>query len=304
MKFICDICNYSTNTHCNYKKHILTKKHSKKVNTCTEICRKCIGNVLEKCDSNKHFCEACLKTFNNAGNLSKHRKICSANTIWIEKLKDKNLEIKKIKKENQNKIDLLEREIETLKNVIDCTGGIVKTSMSAINYAIKNYNNAPEIKMITNGDVINENDNDEKFGSDIIYYFRHKTLAQFVGDYIIKIYKKDDAKTQSIWSTDTSRLTYIIRKAIKNNPQWMVDKKGTNITIYIIDPIIEYMLECIEKYYKKLVIDNDIEHEYKVKYLCSCMDAKSYMKDKVIHTDIHKYITPKLCLHKDSKIIS
>ena len=51
-----------------------------------------------------------------------------------------------------------------------------------------------------------------------------------------------------MWSSDVSRLTYIIRQFCKKNGKsWQYDKKGNQIKKEIIDPILEYIREnCVE----------------------------------------------------------
>ena len=50
----------------------------------------------------------------------------------------------------------------------------------------------------------------------ISMYHYDGRLVSFIGDYITKAYTYDNSKNQSIWSTDLSRLTYIINESCKN----------------------------------------------------------------------------------------
>ena len=47
-------------------------------------------------------------------------------------------------------------------------------------------------------------------------YFSDNKLVSFIGDYIVKIYTHKEPKNQSIWTTDISRLTYIISESCNN----------------------------------------------------------------------------------------
>jgi hypothetical protein len=47
----------------------------------------------------------------------------------------------------------------------------------------------------------------------IAMYHYDKKLVHFIGNYIIKIYTHKEPKNQSIWTTDISRLTYIISQS-------------------------------------------------------------------------------------------
>ena len=53
--------------------------------------------------------------------------------------------------------------------------------------------------------------------------------------------KKDNPSDQSIWSTDTSRLTCIINELVGDETQWRTDKNGEKFKKLVITPILEYL---------------------------------------------------------------
>ena len=55
---------------------------------------------------------------------------------------------------------------------------------------------------------------------------------------LVSIYKKQDPNEQSLWNTDSARLTFII----KNERGWAFDKKGVNVK----DSIIHSKLKSIQ----------------------------------------------------------
>jgi len=67
---------------------------------------------------------------------------------------------------------------------------------------------------------------------------KKKSLDKFIGDIIIKEYKKEDTKTQQIWTTDVSRLSFLVRQILNETEKvWMSDKKGTCLLKMIIKPM-------------------------------------------------------------------
>lgn len=81
---------------------------------------------------------------------------------------------------------------------------------------------------------------------DLIFYYKKNKLDKYLGDFIVKHYKKDNPELQAMWNSDTERLNYFIRELynIKNNQielkdtnenqkidiQWIVDRKGLKMT--------------------------------------------------------------------------
>ena len=89
----------------------------------------------------------------------------------------------------------------------------------------------------------------EKFVEKIAKYYRKRKISKYLGDIIIKHYKKKDPKDQSIFNSDTTRLTYIIRELFDNQTiDWTVDKKGIKTTNCIINPFLEHIKELIREY--------------------------------------------------------
>jgi hypothetical protein len=240
-------------------------------------------------------------------------------------------------KHSKELIDTLKSENSNLKSLVHNAGSIVKTSVSAMSYAMKNYSDAPAIKQIENCDkpsrsknsFVLSSDNDEvhystisfalslskdeqdtvKFMKKVIYEYKHKHLAAYLGNHIVRTYKKENPEDQSIWNSDTNRLTYLIRDIMKNNKiDWTVDKNGVKTNEYIITPIVNYVRERIKEYLPTLKID---PYNYTVSQIETIMDHvnKSVEIQKLIETeklngDILKYIAPHFFLTKIKQTIS
>jgi len=218
-----------------------------------------------------------------------------------QEIQSKNQEIEKLKKENDEKFNQMrnemKNEIETLKFAFNSAGGMVKTSLNAIAYLSKNYDKAPVIERITDCDKIKKNQDISKFGGDIIYHYKYDSLDSYISDFIVGNYKKENAEDQSVWTTDISRLTYMIRETIKKKPTWVVDKKGVSTMEYIVDPLMIYLKKSVNEYYKELRKMED--SDFKIEYMNLCVEIKNDFDNKTIHKNVLRCIAPKLFLQKE-----
>ncbi len=139
------------------------------------------------------------------------------------------------------------KENEYLKTMVNGASGVLKSSLSTLAYITTNYSKAPVLLPITDESIITKND--DNFINEIIYSHTNDSLNTKIGDIIVAHYKKTDPKQQSFWTTDVSRLTYIVRTLINNKEDWFVDKKGNGLKSHIIDPILnDYIKPLLLKY--------------------------------------------------------
>ena len=120
----CNTCNYETGVHCNYKKHLQTKKHIQNINR-TDI------RSFPKNGSNKYKCKYCNKSISQKNHVQRHYDACK-NKIKHDILKEKQelelikqqLELEKLNMEQEKnkqinemaeKIKLLEQEKEQIE---------------------------------------------------------------------------------------------------------------------------------------------------------------------------------------------
>ena len=78
--------------------------------------------------------------------------------------------------------------------------------------------NAPPLKKLNNYDAVEnyDEDDDSTLIQKLVNYQNQNLLDQFLGDFIILFYKKEDPAKQSLWSSDVARLTYIIKELLAN----------------------------------------------------------------------------------------
>jgi hypothetical protein len=195
----CSLCNYKTDDSGNYSNHKKTKKHLSKIS-------------LSKFNKDKEIEE--LK----------------------QKLKDKESEMQKmiIQKENE-KLEAINKIYQEQSKIINNTQNNT-INIGTLNYIIEKFPDAPPLERLTNfiinGIDTNDASQHDKFIKDIIYYHKNKILHTFLGDHIIKLYKKTDLTEQSFHTTDTSRLNYAVR--IVDNVDFY-DSEDENTNLLIMD---------------------------------------------------------------------
>jgi hypothetical protein len=137
---------------------------------------------------------------------------------------------------------------------------------------------------------------------DIIFSrYKNKVLHKFIGDILVKAYKKKDPKDQGLWATDSSRMTYAIKRLIDSNTsKWIVDKKGVDTTKLIIEPVLNKIKVLSTIYHEKECFDNPNASADRIMmineiYVLMIND----IDNKKIHNDVLKYISPYFRLEID-----
>lgn len=338
MEFNCNQCNYASHDKFNYDRHLKSKKHKEKEieNTkISQIYHKDISN-----DSPLFKCLFCQMTFTKSCNLARHKNGCKTKQNFIDdflikeneyKNQLKNMETQLIfskesfKKEIENKneiincrdniikekddmISTLRSENRNLRTLLNNAGSVIKTSVSTLSYLVKNYTEAPALEPIQDLPKLHFELSSIEFTEQLIHEYRHQTLTSYIGDIILKQYKKEDPTQQSIWNSDTNRLTYIIREIMHNkNLDWRVDKKGLKTSKYIIEPALDYIGECLEEYLQKTKIGKRSDSaNLIVNVMNNFNDVNKIIQmieDKILEEEILKYIAPHLYLIKDDILI-
>lgn len=269
MEYKCIICNYSTNVKFAYQKHTTSKRHIKKVEESNTIPTE--GTIRNQKEpkgtlkygnnkkSNKSFiCKFCDKNYSTSGSLARHRKICSNNkAIKDTKYKDlENFHLKEVIRILERNTEKLEEDTIYYKKLIDGAGILANKSMSTLSYILKNYPNAPKLSKLEDYSYLEQNDTDGSFDllEMVFTHNKHGTLHKYLGNFIVNAYTKINPNEQSIWNSDSTRLTYIIRDLLDTSLDWRVDKKGILTKCQIIDPLLVYLQNLLSK----CLDDNDL----------------------------------------------
>jgi hypothetical protein len=335
MIYKCSICNYSTKDKSNLNKHFKTKNHKKNIliNSCKtstnskDSHRTPIGlpkkstntgtldeNNYDRPKKSKYTCDYCKSTFTRRNNLGRHIQRCLKKKSYDEenelkkqlKLKDKEMEIKNKEIEHyKEEMDHYKTEIEYYRNIINAAGSLIQKSMSSFSFINNNFENAPKIEQMKESDIKLLDENKSDFIDLILYHHNHKTLNKFIGDYIIKVYKKKKPEEQSIWNTDSSRLTYIIKDLIdKKSSKWKIDKKGIKTKKFLINPVLEYIKNLLDNnkslLLKKIKTSDTSQYDIIFEKVKIITEINKEIKDNILCNDILKYISPHFYFDKDS----
>lgn len=279
----CPHCDYTTPKKSNYNRHMNT--HNTELQTANIICDLCGLPCARKSSLLRHK----TKCINYHINKNKMEHTIDNITVQLQL--------------QEQLINTLKTENENLKHIVDNAGMLLKTSISTMSYIMKNYNNAPAIELIKDYSIMHINQDNTKFVETLIYEHKHKNLYAYLGDFIIKFYKKGDPSQQSIWNSDTNRVTYIIREIINNNHiNWTIDKKGIKIGKYIIEPLLEYIDAMLRLYisnmdmqYRKYTVNEINKKTIKLQAITEIIKS---IEDRVLNSEIIKYVTPHFYLNK------
>lgn len=322
MKYQCDVCDYETHDKSNFNKHNKSDTHIKTV------------DYIEANPPPKYVCE-CGNNYSSRQNLSRHRLYyCKqskeinvpSNTADVEKLEltiqllKKDIEITKVLAQKEKEIEIAQTEIKLQKQHIEALNDYIKRdkptnnnnyNISVKNYIQQNYPNAPALEGIQDYAKLTydpDTETEDDLLEQIVYNYNHSNLHKYLGNFIIECYKKDDPTQQSLWSSDVSRLTYIIKELLANNKtMWNHDYKGIKIKQYIIEPLLKYIVKNIDKYIKNT--DNYAQASRKVKEIDIDMLVHTTKMRTIlikIKTDeltdlsnnINKYIAPFFSVNK------
>lgn len=282
--YICDPCNYSTFNKYNLEIHYKSTKHiTNTKNALKSICPHCGNEYALKKYLDVHLKSCKIKIDTDTNNENKYNQ----QEIYIKRLlKEKDNLIKSHKKEKNNLLNQynndkqsiikqyencknecikvkdeeialltatiidLRKDITKLHSIIDKGETIFKSSISAMKYAIKHFSNAPALTAFTSYELL-ETKNKNSTVDNILFSYKNDLLHKYIGDIIIKAYKKDKVVEQSMWNTDSTRLSYIVKCLVDKNDlkkcEWQVDKNATYIRENIISPILVHIRNILLK---------------------------------------------------------
>ncbi len=286
MSCTCLECNYTATTKSNFKAHLQSVKH---INRESEYKKEKEKEVED------------LKQQIIANDLLKDREIEDLKQqMYInDLLKDKEIDnLEQQIEDLKDKINILVEYKDDFKTVATASGSM---AVSTINYIMNNYKTCPpliEYELKDFPAIIDEKEVD--FLNEVLYKHTKKILVQHLGDHIVSLYKKDDSKKQPVWTSDATRLNYIICAKINDKSKWVIDKGGIKTAKYIVKPILNYVLSLLTKKItdmpnldQKQTTEQMNERNDKVKI---CLDIKRDINNSVLERDIVRYIAPSFAL--------
>ena len=120
-------------------------------------------------------------------------------------------------------------------------------------------------------------------------------MPTFLLEFIVKSNKKDDPSQQSIWNSDTTRLTYAVKELMNEKDNWCLDKKGIKTTKSVIEPLLDFLKLNI-----KVSVKTKSENFHKV----DSGDLESNLKDMKILNDISSSIDDKSLANNIIKLMA
>jgi len=337
----CIACEYTTSSSSNFKKHTNGNNHKKLISVLKEIEQ--LKQQTYSKQINENMCEYCNKSFTHSKALVVHHKTCKdiknmqnqyenkinelqlkyESEIKLKESMEKTLiskdETIKTLKEQFARVDA---EVNYLKSIVNASGTILSKSVSTLQYLINNYKTSPPFKIMDDISSIQNNggdyDNDAPDNNDLvtkntlfvenlIFKYKHNLLVKYLGDYIIKKYKKNDPSQQSVWNSDVARLSYIVRHKINDDSvEWRTDKKGKVTEQIAIDPLLKYIETSIIAFYASPNMQmnpKDTSYDVLHEKVGNVAEMQRYVQEKIISADIIKYIAPFFYLTKDDTLM-
>ncbi len=254
-KYNCTHCNFHTNRKTDYSRHVESTKHKQKVQETNDAVNDS-QQVVDQEETAQFQCMHCKNLYSLQSSLSKHMKTCSQKVI-DEIIQEKDIATMK---NNQEQKDLfishLLKENERLNKQVDTYAELLRTAYTPPTVNNFTYINTTYPKPRAIGQLESYKPIHEAKTMSLIsvlqMYHEQGTLCQFIGNFLVNAYAKKDANDQSIWSTDISRLTYIISELQESGKiKWVIDKKGIKTKKYVINPLLQYLRDEMSKYILK-----------------------------------------------------
>lgn len=316
MPYTCVTCDFSTTNKTNYNKHCQTYKHKRKVENgeiveydkIDRIDGKIMlmnaqDNIMDRRDKrysnavDNNRCIGCCMKFRNKDSYMSHIEKCK---YYATRMRLDMTIVKNGMSETNSKT----------------TDMALFIANNALKLASLRFDNAPPLQKIDNKKIErimysrNVPDPTEDVTYDrvdicdtIIAMNKDRQLAKYIGDGIVETYKTDDPKDQSVWTSDTSRLTYLIRTVIGDENAWTRDFKGVKLTSKVIGPILfaihQQLLEHISDKDKQRSMGTD---EY-LDMAFNITDINRKISTGELHNEIIKYIAPMFSFDFDTQYI-
>jgi len=316
MLYKCTFCNLTTKNKSDYTKHCNTKKHQKKVGK--DVNNNNYNNNVTQCNSDEtqcnspvestkksYTCEFCGICFSRINNLNRHKNSCVSYKVSeltnIIKIKDNDIRIKDNDISNlKYHVSELKEDLEYYKKLIENAGvgNGTKITTNVQSIILNKHDRAPALEYSKPG-ILQFDSNDAHENSlFLVNRYKDSTFTHFVGKCIVAACKKEDPDEQSVWATDTNRLTMFIKKMMDDDSKWISDKKGVQTTKYLIDPILRKIKEMLIEYNKHLYSRISKLPQLKVDYyndiMINCRELVHFIEHEKLADEILKYMAPRL----------
>ena len=220
-------------------------------------------------------------------------------------------------------------------DAVNKTADFAKQSMKALTFLQTYYNNAPaleapkkwlaDLKLL---EKIEITDSDDEYYDEEYYKVEKRNeqikstdntnednfvkelntnkqkLNEKIGDIILASIKKENPKVQSLWCSDVSRLSYLVRDIVDNSKkisEWKIDKNGKKMCELLIIPLVNE-IKAISKeflYRSYLKIHNGTgDSECHMNMNVEITELLDLLCSKTLTAQIKKYVASALYLDK------
>lgn len=282
----------------------------------------------------KNIC-SCGKQFNYRSGLSRHKKTCKnllqsqiiinqSNTIstltsQLDTINKQIQEMQQTQQQLQQQIAKSEFSYNNVNthshnNTTNSHNTLTQKSINVVAYVNQNYNDAKPLTPLKEKDVMQILNFDESCGHSLeeMIVFQHSKyiLDEFLGEFIINKYVKEDPKKQQIWLSNFKKLTFLVRHVLnKTDKVWLKDSNGICITKHIITPILAEIRKLIDVYIKlcneKMHFPHTPVSEFDKLHNSGFHGVKILYEidQKILHHKILLYIAPHFQLDRIPKMI-
>jgi hypothetical protein len=301
---VCDKCNiqfshrqtlfnHKKSNRCKYKKEEISVNDKEDKNIIVELFKEQMKIMQERMEKMEEERKEERKEQNRRMEEENRRKE-EENRRKEEERKEQNRRMEEERKEH----------MKILYKFMDSTSDLTTKSLSTVNFIIAHFTNSPLLEPIKDYEkFLLDNKERERLEANLVYQFKEGSLIKYIGDLIVATYKKDKPCNQSMWTSDVSRLTYVVNTVVSNVSGWHVDKGGIIIKEKIVQPIMDFMLDTLIEYYNKITADFNKkkyigDRDYMLHHIDECNDLTKYIESGKLCRDIIRYIAPHFHLNK------
>ena len=298
-KFICKLCNYSTNRNSQFLRHLGTLKHKKNENNehieKTNYKDKIINNINE-CKIQSYKCE-CGKYFTKKNNLTRHKNLCNyiddkekwymKNDIDKEKDKESNSLIIKLVEENVELKNMMYKQFESMQKQMMYQQKLMQDEINELIPKIGNNNTVNKQKFNINiflneycKDAITMDEfiNKIQITVEDLSITKNKGFSEGVSNIFLENMKKLSLYERPIHCTDSKREIIYIKyndenKELKNKGFWCKDEEKEKLkeALNKVSNIQRKNLDKWEKDHPNWENNIELQNEY-IKLVKNCTE--------------------------------
>lgn len=234
--------------------------------------------------------------------MKKTRKDDMNSVILLKTIESNMKNMEMLLKEKDKCQNMTNELLQFTKEMAMGAGNLAGSTVNALTYAMKNYKNAPELKQLedkTAKELLTENLKD-RYAQYYMNAYINGTLVKYIGDIIKEKYSlPNNPEQQSLWNTDFSRSTYIVKISQTQNKtvDWERDIDGEEVCNNIIRPLLKELKLLMADYETdmRLKIKKNKITEIELSQYGDYMEPLTIIKEQIKNGKLEKNILEYLC---------